>query len=175
MKKACSFLLMALLLVSTFSAYSWWQCEREKRKMQVQIYNRFEVSRWELEHMGDTFQHLLQKNASQDVLLLYLEKYQHHVLIAKNVFEILESYSGEEKFWKLQVAMVNLFDALNSMRDNPESLRENLQSNLGTLKKFDKLFKELSQYQSPNEIPNELAESFLEVSEELSKKWEVVL
>jgi len=135
--------------------------------MQVQIYNRFEVSRWELEHMGETFQHLLQKNASQDVLLLYLEKYQHHVLVAKNVFEILESYSGEEKFWKLQVAMVNLFDALNSMGN--EHIRENLQSNLEVLREFDKLFKELSQYQKPNDIPDKLAESFLEVSEELIK------
>ena len=118
--------------------------------------------------MGETFQHLLQKNASQDVLLLYLEKYQHHVLIAKNVFEILESYSGEEKFWKLQVAMVNLFDALNSMGN--EHIRENLQSNLEVLREFDKLFKELSQYQNPNDIPDELAENFLEVSKELGEK-----
>jgi len=170
MKKVLSFLFIALLLVSTFSTYSWWQCREEKKKMLVQIYNRFEVSRWELEHMGETFQHLLQKNASQDVLLLYLEKYQHHVLVVKNIFGILGSYNEEEKFWKLQVAMVNLFDALNSMRDNPESLRENLQGSLGALRKFDKLFKELSHYQSPNEIPNELAESFLEVSKELSEK-----
>lgn len=169
MKNACSFLLMALLLVSIFSAYSWWQCREEKRKMLVQIYNEFEVSRWELEHMGETFQYLLQRNASNDVLLLYLEKYQHHVLVVKNVFGILGSYNEGEKFRKLHVAMMNLFDVLNSMSDNPESLRENLQSNLGALREFDKLFKELSQYQKPNDIPDKLAESFLEVSEELSE------
>ncbi|KPU63472.1 hypothetical protein EP1X_03800 [Thermococcus sp. EP1] len=170
MKKVLSFLFIALLLVSTFSTYSWWQCREEKKKMLVQIYNEFEVNRWELEHMGETFQHLLQNNISNDILLLYLEKYQHHVLVLDNVFEILNSHSGEEKYWKLHIAMVNLFDALNSMRDNPESLRENLQGNLGALRKFDKLFKELSHYQSPNEIPNELVENFLEVSKELSEK-----
>ena len=119
--------------------------------------------------MGETFQYLLQRNASNDVLLLYLEKYQHHVLVVKNVFGILGSYNEGEKFRKLHVAMMNLFDVLNSMSDNPESLRENLQSNLGALREFDKLFKELSQYQKPNDIPDKLAESFLEVSEELSE------
>ncbi|NJE26890.1 hypothetical protein E3E22_09755 [Thermococcus sp. MV5] len=169
MKKVLSFLFIALLLVSIFSTYSWWQCRKEKEKMLVQIYNEFEVSRWELEHTGETFQYLLQNNVSQAVLLLYLEKYQHHVLVVRNTFGILASHSEEEKFRKLHVAMKNLFDVLTSIRDNPESLRENLQSNLEALREFDKLFKELSQYQSPNDIPDELAENFLEVSKELTE------
>lgn len=160
MKKNLYFILIALLLVSAFSIYSWWQCKEKEKRMLVEMYTKFELNRWELESMGETFEHLLQNNASDEIIQLYARNYRDNVFVAKNTFIILAS--KEEKFWKLYVAMGDLFDFLNNV-----SKRKDVEENLETLKQFDSLFKELNKYQNPFDIPDELAEGMLKVSKQL--------
>jgi len=128
--------------------------------MLVEMYTKFELNRWELESMGETFEHLLQNNASDEIIQLYARNYRDNVFVAKNTFIILAS--KEEKFWKLYVAMGDLFDFLNNV-----SKRKDVEENLETLKQFDSLFKELNKYQNPFDIPDELAEGMLKVSKQL--------
>jgi len=128
--------------------------------MLVEMYTKFELNRWELESMGETFKRLLQNNASNEMIQLYARNYRDNVFVAKNTFIILAS--KEEKFWKLYVAMTDLFDFLNNV-----SKKEDVEENLGTLKQFDSLFKELNRYQNPFDIPDELAEGMLKVSKQL--------
>ena len=158
------------LVASAFSTYSWWQCREDKREMLVSVYTEFEINRWELEHMGEGFEYLLQGNASGNVLLLYTRGYRDHAYVVKDTFEVLYLYSGEEKFWKLRTAMTNLGDFLNTLSNRPpEERMEGIRENLETLNGFDALFKELNRYQDPFDIPTGLAEEFFNTSEQL--KW----
>ncbi|HIH72809.1 MAG: hypothetical protein PWP49_1725 [Thermococcaceae archaeon] len=79
MKKGMSFLLIALLLVSAFSIYSWWQCKEKNNEMLKDAYTEFEINRWELEHIGASFEYILQNNASNEVIFLYAVNYRDHV------------------------------------------------------------------------------------------------
>jgi len=172
MKKNLSFLLITLLLVSAFSTYSWWQCKEKNEEMLKDVYTKFETNRWELEHIGWSFEYILQNNASNDVILLYTIKYRDHVHVVKKVFDFLWSHSKDEreKFWKLRTAMLNLWDFLNSAASKSHEERKMILSeNLETLKQFDALFKELNKYRDPYDIPDDLAEKVFNLSEQL--KW----
>ncbi|WP_052296225.1 hypothetical protein [Thermococcus barophilus] len=169
MKKSGSFILMVLLLISVFSTYSWWKAEKEKKEVLAEFYWKFQTSSIELSYMGGTFEYLLRNNASYEVLLLYLDIYYFHVRNLYWTFGILAAYTNEQKFRKLNAALVDLSVALNHMRKPPGELQEDLKKNLETLKRFDDLFKELSKYNTPWEIPDELADEFFKLSEELMK------
>ncbi|MCO6040812.1 hypothetical protein [Thermococcus alcaliphilus] len=172
MKKGLSFLLITLLLASAFSTYSWWQCKEKNKEMLKDTYTKFEINRWELEHIGASFEYLLQNNASNEVIFLYAVNYRDHVYVVKNLFEFLWSHSKDEreKFWKLRVAMSNLEVFLNSAAFKPHEERKMMLSeNVETLKQFDILFKELNKYRDPFDIPDELAEKAFNLSKQL--KW----
>ncbi|USS40184.1 DsbA family protein [Thermococcus aggregans] len=170
MKRVIFFFIVVLLLTSGFSIYSWKQCEDENKEMLEDVYTEFETNRWELENIGQTFEYLLQNNASDEVILLYTIAYRDHVFVVKNVFDILCAHSkeGKEKFLKLSNAMTNLHVFLNSAAVRPhERRRMMLSENLETLKQFDVLFEELNKYRSPYGIPDTLPERFLKVSNDL--------
>ena len=170
MKRGILFFIIVLMLTSSFSMYSWRQCEEENKEMLKDVYTEFETNRWELEHIGQTFENLLQNNASNEIIFLYAIKYRDHVFVVKNVFDFLWAHSEEEKekFWKLRTAMVNLHVFLNSAAfRSHERRRMMLNENIETLKQFDVLFKELNKYRNPYGIPDNLTARFLNVSEEL--------
>ncbi|MDI3502386.1 MAG: hypothetical protein PWR13_66 [Archaeoglobi archaeon] len=166
-------LFVAFFLVSAFSAYSWWQCKEKNEEMLKDVYTEFEINRQELENIGQSFEYILQSNASDDVILLYTVKYRDHVHVVKNVFDFLWSYSKDEreKFWRLRTAMSNLEDFLSSAAfKSHEERKMMLSENLETLKKFDALFKELNNYRDPCDISDDLAERAFNLSEQL--KWQ---
>lgn len=170
MKRGILFFIIVLMLTSSFSMYSWRQCEEENKEMLKDVYTEFETNRWELEHIGQTFENLLQNNVSNEIIFLYAIKYRDHVFVVKNVFDFLWAHSEEEKekFWKLRTAMVNLHVFLNSAAfRSHERRRMMLNENIETLKQFDVLFKELNKYRNPYGIPDNLTARFLNVSEEL--------
>lgn len=170
-RKGFALVLLALLLVaSAFSTYSFWQCREGKREMLVDVYTGSQLSILALGEIGDLMEHQLQNNTSKIIPLLYTRDYRDKAYTVGDTFLILYLHSGEDKFWKLSVAMRNLAGFLSTaLNGGPEECVNTLRENLETLKKFDALFKELRKYEDPFDIPAGLAEEFFNTSEQL--KW----
>lgn len=170
MRKVALLILIFLTGALVWSAYSLHECREERDKLLLDIYTSFETSRWELEHMGGTFEYLLGENVSDDVMRLYLSYYREHARVSGRVFWFLYSNTHEERYYLLAAAMENLEGFLNSaVNKKPGDMRESVRKNLEELKELDGLFKRLNRYQKPDDVPRELAEEFFKASEDL--KW----
>ncbi|AEC52018.1 hypothetical protein PNA2_1102 [Pyrococcus sp. NA2] len=164
------FILALLLVWAVWSTYSWHQCRKEKREMLVSVYLEEYNAFLTLGDMGGLLEYQLQNNASERIISFYVWNFRDNAWSVENAFWILYAYSGEEKFWKIRTAVMDLRDFLNTVLNRPPEERiGKIQENMETLKKFGTLFKELSKYRDPFEIPDKLAEELLQTSREL--KW----
>ncbi|USG99531.1 hypothetical protein K1720_08440 [Thermococcus argininiproducens] len=168
MKRLFGVVLILLVIALSASTYSLHQYRKEREKILNRIYTDFEVNRWELEGVGGTLEYLLNQNASDEVISLYLIKYRDNAMVTGKVFSILYFQTDEDKFIEISTAIDNLARFLNTLANRPPKDRRTLlMENIQTLKEFDRLFKKLTKYQNFEDIPGELAKELLNASEKL--------
>jgi len=177
LRKLCVAALVVLLIFSTFSFYSWQKAERE---LEVQsavheeswsmVYLTVSEDLFELGHMGEAFEKLLEQNASEATLIEYADSYYLNARHVGNVFMFLSYCAGGDhvKYQKLWRAFEKLESFLLTVMSRVEvdktgTVRENLE----LFKKISNLSLELYRCGDPRQIPPELAEELLNATNEL--------
>lgn len=177
MKKLCAVTIGVLVVISLISIYSWHKAEEELKILRTIREDRGSMAYmivaqdiFELSYMGDAFEKLLERNASEDTLLEYAGRYYVRARHVRRIFLFLsyeypEGYSKYDKLWEAFYHIEGFFVGGLSRADvdRTETIRENLE----TLKEISRMVRELGEYSDPKDIPEELADELLNATRSL--------
>jgi len=177
LKRLCVVALVALLVFSTFSLYSWQKTERELEIQEAvhdqswgMVYLTVAEDLFELGYMGNAFGYLLEQNASEDTLDEYAGSYYVRARHVGNVFMFLHYCTGgdHEKYRKLWEAFIKLEGFLLTIPAMEEiNKTATIKENLELFKEVSNMSMELYKFGDPREIPPELADEILNATKQL--------
>jgi len=182
LKKLCAIAIGILVTLSLISIYSWHKTEDDLKTLRTvheeswsRVYLTVTQDIYELSYMGEVFEGLLERNASEDTIVEYAGGYYLRARHVRRIFLFLsyELTGGHFKYYKIGEAFGHLEEFFIDVRsevgvDKTGTIRENIE----ILKEISRIVKELGEYSDPRDIPQELSDELLNATSNLKLIYE---